>query len=464
MFKKEIYQDRRNGLKKRIGRGIILLLGHADSPMNFADNSYRFRQDSSFLYYAGISHPDLALVMDCETGHEILFGNDYTIDEVVWMGPSPTISNRAANSGINDTQPLANLKEVLASATRKGRPVHFLPPYRDHHKISMMELMGVPLCSMDTMASLALIQAVVKQRSYKSDFEVIEIEKAVNTSVGMHATAMTTALPGMTEARVAAEVERVAKAFDHDLSFPIIATINGQTLHNHYHGNILQTGQLFLLDAGAETSMGYAGDLSSTFPVSPTFTEKQRQVYEIALAAHGKAIQMLAPGIEFREIHLAACLEIAKGMKDLGLMKGNMESAVEAGAHAMFFPCGLGHMMGLDVHDMENLGEDWVGYGELFRSEQFGLKSLRLARKLEKGFVLTIEPGIYFIPELMDLWRSKKRFMEFINYERLNDYRDFGGIRNEENFLITETFHRLLGKPKPKSVKEVENLRALAFG
>jgi len=326
-----------------------------------------------------------------------------------------------------------------------------------------MELMGVPLCAMETMASQALIRAVVDQRIYKSDQEVAEIEMAVNTSVGMHATAMTTALPGMTEARVAAEVERVAKGFGHRLAFPVIATINGQTLHNHDHGNTLNPGQLFLLDAGAETAMGYAGDLSSTFPVGPTFTGKQRKVYEIALRAHEKAVSMLAPGAPFKEIHLAASLEIARGMKDLGLMKGNMESAVAAGAHAMFFPCGLGHMMGLDVHDMENLGEEWVGYDGKPKSGQFGLKSLRLARTLEKGFVLTIEPGIYFSPELMDLWQRENRFTEFLNYDRLREYRNFGGIRNEENYLITATDHRLLGKPKPKSVKEVETLRAVAF-
>jgi len=464
MFNKEIYQIRRNTLKQRIGRGVVLLLGHSESPINFADNCYRFRQDSTFLYYSGISHPDLAMVIDCDTGHEILFGNDCTMEQIVWMGPQPTIAKRASQSAITDAQPLGNLKEVLNSAKNQGRPVHFLPPYRHHHTMRMMELMGVPLCSMESMASLELIRAVVDQRIYKSNLEVAEIEKAVNTSVGMHAMAMTTAMPGMTEARVAAEVERVAKAFDHHLSFPIIATINGQTLHNHYHGNTLREGQLFLLDAGAETAMGYAGDLSSTFPVSPTFTKKQRQVYEIALTAHAKAVEMLAPGIPFKEVHLAASLEIAKGMKELGLMKGNPESAVEAGAHAMFFPSGLGHMMGLDVHDMENLGEVWVGYDGSPKSEQFGLKSLRLARKLEPGFVLTIEPGIYFIPELMDLWREEKRFTDFINYAKLDDYREFGGIRNEENFLITETGHRLLGKPKPKSVKEVETLRTIAFG
>ena len=464
MFSKEIYQDRRNLLKTKVNRGIILLLGNSKTPINFKDNCYRFRQDSTFLYYAGISQPDLALVLDCDTGHEILFGNDYTIDQIVWMGQQPTIATKAAQTAIFDTQPRSNLKQVLDAAVNQGRPVHFLPPYGDHHKICLMELMGAPLCSMESMASLALIRSVVDQRIYKSDLEVAEIEKAVNTSVGMHATAMTFALPGMTEARVAAEVERVAKAFDHELAFATIATTKGQTLHNHDRSNTLELGQLFLLDAGAETAMGYAGDLSSTFPVAPTFTDKQRRIYEITLAAHEKAVSMLAPGVEFKEIHLGASLVIAQGMKELGLMKGNMEDAVKEGAHAMFFPCGLGHMMGLDVHDMENLGETWVGYDGTPKSQQFGLKSLRLARPLEPDFVLTVEPGIYFIPELMDLWKKENKFTEFIDYEQLNQYRDFGGIRNEENYLVTETGHRVLGKPKPKSVKEVESLRSVAFG
>jgi Xaa-Pro aminopeptidase len=464
MFDKIIYQDRRNILKQRMESGLVLLLGHAESPVNFADNSYRFRQDSSFLYYSGIRHPDLALVLDCDTGQERLFGHDYSIDEIVWMGSQPSIALRAGESGIEGSMDLSHLKGVLGTAVKQGRPVHFLPPYRDHHKIRLMELMGAPLCAMEGMASLELIQAVVAQRLYKSDEEVAQIEKAVNTTVGMHATAITMALPGMTEARVAAEVERVARAFDHELSFPIIATINGQTLHNHYHGNILKEGQLFLLDAGAETAMGYAGDLTTTFPVAPTFTVRQRDVYEIVLAAQDKAVSLLAPGIPFKEIHFAACLELAKGMKDLGLMRGDMLSAVEAGAHAMFFPSGLGHLMGLDVHDMENLGEVWVGYDGEPKSDQFGLKSLRLARPLEEGFVLTVEPGIYFIPQLMDMWRSERRFAEFINYDALDEYRDFGGIRNEENYLITETGSRRLGKAKPRSVREVESLRAVAFG
>jgi len=272
----------------------------------------------------------------------------------------------------------------------------------------------------------------------------------------MHLTAMMMAQPGMKESEIAAAVHEVAQAAGGDLSFPIIATIHGETLHNHYHGNTLQSGDLFLLDAGAETSMHYAGDMSSTFPVDKKFTSVQKDIYNVALNAHEAAISMLNPGTTNKEVHLKACLTIAEGMKDLGFMKGNMSDAVEAGAHALFFPCGTGHMMGLDVHDMEDLGEQWVGYDGEPKSTQFGLKSLRLGRKLEPGFVLTIEPGIYFIPDLIDMWKAQNKFNDFINWDKVEKYRNFGGCRNEEDFVITETGARLLGKPLPKTIEDVE--------
>jgi len=269
--------------------------------------------------------------------------------------------------------------------------------------------------------------------------------------------------PGMTEAQIAAEVEKIALAADGCVSFPVIATINGQTLHNHYHGNTIKDGQMFLLDAGAETTMSYAGDMSSTFPVGKTFSTRQKEIYQVALNSHEKAIEMLKPGIAFKEVYFESAREIMRGMKELGFVKGNIDEAVAAGAHAMFFPCGLGHMMGMDVHDMEDLGEQYVGYNNEEKSTQFGQKSLRLGRKLEPGFVLTIEPGIYFIPQLIDLWKSENRFGEFLNYQKIEEYKDFGGCRNEEDFLITESGYQLLGKPLPKTIADVENERLKAF-
>lgn len=463
MFSTDTYISRRTNLATTINKGIIILMGNDESPMNYLDNTYHFRQDSSFLYFTGINHPGLALIIDTESNEVTLFGDDYTIDDIVWMGVQPTIADRGLKSGIKNTTPLSSLKTILNEAAVKGREIHYLPPYRARNREKISALLDISVHEIPQGASLELVKAVVNQRNYKTAEEIVEIEKAVNTTVEMHQAAMRMLRPGMTEAQVAAEVTRVAQAAGGQLSFPVIATINGQTLHNHYHGNVAQDGKLFLLDAGAETAMGYAGDMSSTFPVNKTFTEEQKTFYNIALEAHNKAISMLAPGIPFRDIHLEAGRTIAQGMKDEGFLKGSVDDMVQQGVHALFFPCGLGHMMGLDVHDMEDLGEVWVGYDGEPKSTMFGLKSLRLARKLEPGFVLTIEPGIYFIPDLMKKWHDENRFMEFVNYDKLFQYKDFGGMRNEEDFLITEDGARLLGKPLAKSVEDVEEERRKAF-
>ena len=456
MFKSSTYIKRRSKLKARIGSGIILLMGNSESPMNYLDNTYHFRQDSSFLYFFGLDHPDLVGLIDIDNDKEIIFGNDLTIDDIVWMGVKPTINERASQVGISKTYPLTKLDSYIKNAQQKNRKIHFLPPYRPENKIKLFELSGIKPSQANELASLNLVKAVVDQRNYKSDEEIAEIEKAVNVTVDMHLAGMRMARPGMKESEVAAAVYEIALAAGGNISFPIIATIHGETLHNHCHGNTIKSGDLFLLDAGAETPMHYAGDMSSTFPVDKTFTEQQKEIYNVALAAHEAAIAMLKPGITNKEVHLKACITIAEGMKDLGFMKGNMEEAVHAGAHALFFPCGTGHMMGMDVHDMEDLGEVWVGYDGEPKSTQFGLKSLRLGRKLEPGFVLTIEPGVYFIPDLIDMWRAENKFNKFINWEKVEKYKNFGGCRNEEDFVITETGARLLGKPLPKTVEDVE--------
>jgi Xaa-Pro aminopeptidase len=463
MFHKDTYINRRQQLVNDLNNGLAIFIGNSESPMNYLDNTYRYRQDSSFLYFFGLIHPDLVGIIDLDTGETTLYGDDYTIDHIVWMGDQPSIRERADLSGIKNTFPLSQLVNDLKAAQSKGRKVHFLPPYRGENKIKIFEWLGVTPGEVQEKASLELVKAVIKQRNYKSEEEVIEIEKAVNITVDMHLAAMRFARPGILEAQVAAEVERVALAEDGYISFPVIATINGQTLHNHYHGNILEEGRMFLLDAGAESSMGYAGDMSSTFPVGKKFSTEQREIYEVSLNAHEKAISMLKPGVAFKEVYFESAAEIMRGMKQLGFVKGDVDEAVAAGAHAMFFPCGLGHMMGLDVHDMEDLGEQYVGYDNEPKSTQFGLKSLRLARKLEPGFVFTIEPGVYFIPQLIDLWKSENRFAEFLNYNKINEYRNFGGIRNEEDFLITESGCRLLGKPLPKTISDVEKEREQAF-
>jgi Xaa-Pro aminopeptidase len=459
MFTAETYKNRRARLKKDVGEGIILLLGNDESPMNYLDNTYHFRQDSSFLYFYGLDTPGLAGYIDIDSNKEIIFGDDLTIEDIVWMGVQPSLLEKSESCGIKTVLPACCLADYLKEAIKAGRNVHFLPPYRPENKIKLFELAGIHPDAAANSASVDLIKAVVNQRNYKTEEEIVELEKAVNTTVEMHLAAMKMTKPGMTEAQIAAKVHEVALAAGGDISFPIIATIHGETLHNHYHGNTIESGQLFLLDAGAETTMHYAGDMSSTFPVDKTFTPRQREIYQIALDAHIAAVDMLKPGVEFKDVHLTACRIIAEGLKNLGLMMGDIDEAVAQGAHALFFPCGTGHMMGLDVHDMEDLGEVYVGYDGQPKSTQFGLKSLRLGRKLEPGFVLTIEPGIYFIPELIGQWKVEGKFKDFINYSKVEEYKNFSGCRNEEDLLITDDGARLLGKPLPKTIEEVEEAR-----
>ncbi len=461
MFSKQTYINRRNQLRSQFKSGVLLFIGNDESGMNYEDNSYRFRQDSTFLYYFGLSRPGLYALMDIESGNDYIFGDDFTIDSIVWMGYQPTIKEIAMAIGVDKTGSVGEFFNKV-----KGFPlssIHFLPPYRPEHHLKLMNILGINQSEISAKASIPFITSVGEQRNIKSEEEINEIDYAVSVTTEMHQVAMRSTLPGMTEAQVAAKVYEVALAAGGDISFPIIATINGQTLHNHFHGNIIKEGQLFLLDAGFETKLGYAGDMSSTFPVGKTFTEKQKEIYRITLAAHNGAIAMLKPGVHFRDVHFHVAKTIFDGLKELGFTRGNTEDAVQNGAHALFFPCGTGHLMGLDVHDMENLGEQYIGYCGVPKSKQFGLKSLRLGRELKPGFVLTIEPGIYFIPELIDLWQQNGTNKDFINFDKVNEYRGFGGIRNEEDILITETGHRILGKPLAKSIEEVEAERALAF-
>ena len=455
MFQKEIYIERRKVLKEKIGEGLILLFGNDESSMNYADNTYHFRQDSTFLYYFGIQHPGLAAVIDIDNDKEIVFGNDYSIDDIVWMGPQPTIADRASQCGVSTVFPMRELTSVV----EKSKKIHFLPLYRPENKIKLMELIDVAPKDVANTYSLELVKAVVSQREIKSVEEIEQLHQAVNVSVDMHVAAMKFARPGMTEAQVTAEIHKVALAAGGNIAFPIIATKNGQTLHNHFHGNTIKEGDLFLVDAGYENELSYSGDLSSTFPVSKKFTPEQKEIYEISLAGHEAAISALELNKPYKNAHIAAATTIFDGLKSMGFTKGNAMDAFEAGAHALFFPCGTGHMMGMDVHDMEDLGEVWVGYDGQPKSTQFGLKSLRLAKPLRVGHVFTIEPGIYFIPELIDLWRGQGKFNDFINWEKVDSYRNFGGMRNEEDFVMTENGAQLLGKPKPKTIEDVEALR-----
>lgn len=457
MFAKETYIQRRALLKKNIGSGVLLFLGNDEQGLHYEDNTFRYRQDSTFLYYFGLSFAGLSAIIDIDEDKEIIFGDELTIDHIVWMGTQPTLKEKSGRVGITEVMPSAEIMNYLHKAVRKGQTVHYLPPYRAEHKLKLMEWLGIPPARQE--GSVPFIRAIVAQRSYKSAEEVEEIEKACNVTADMHITAMKVLRPGMYEYEVVAEMNRVAESNNCELSFATIATVNGQTLHNHYHGNKVKPGDLFLIDAGAEVESGYAGDMSSTIPADKTFTPRQRAVYEIQNAMHLEAVKALCPGIPYMDVYDLSARVMVEGMKELGLMKGNAEDAVREGAHALFYPHGLGHMMGLDVHDMENLGEIWVGYNGQPKSTQFGRKSQRLAIPLELGFVHTVEPGIYFIPELIDLWKGEKKFKDFINYDKVEEYRNFGGIRNEEDYLITETGARRLGKKIPLTPEEVEALR-----
>jgi len=449
MFSKEIYQQRRNALKNAIGEGIIILPGNEDSGMNYKDNIYPFRQDSCFLYFTGIDRPDLCFIIDIDNDQEILFGDEATVEDIVWTGPQTALAESAEQSGIA----FLRTKNEVESALRGGREVHFLPAYRGETALKLISwgLTGKP--------SVPLIKAIVAQRSVKSTEEVEQIELAVATTVLMHKKAMELSKAGLSEVAIAGHLQAVAIEGGGNLAFPVILTVNGQFLHNHPTNTILKDGQLVLCDSGAENSMHYAGDLTRTFPVGKTFTAIQQDVYNIVLNAHQTAANALKPGVLFKDIHLLACEQLAIGLTDLGLMKGDPKDAVANGAHALFFQCGLGHMMGLDVHDMENLGEEYVGYtNDLKKSTQFGLKSLRLGRSLEPGFVLTVEPGLYFVPDLIDSWAAENKNADFINYEKVAQFRDFGGIRIEEDFLITAQGSRLLGPPLAKTIEEIHSL------
>lgn len=466
MFSAQTYIERRQRLQQTMGSGLLLFLGNGIASYNYPDNNYLFRQDSTFLYLFGLDYEGLAAVIDVEANETIVFGDELTIDDIIWTGVQPTIAEKCAAVGVTKTRPMAELAAYVAQAVQKHQPVHFVPPYRGHTILWLQELLGAKV---DTAAAEAYVQgaavatpslelcyALADMRNHKSDEEIAEIEKSIAISVHMHERAVNMIRPGMHEKDIAAAVNEVAQREGYYLSFPIIATNHGETLHNHGYIHELREGDLLLLDAGAENEMHYAGDLTTTMPVGGNYTERQRAVYDILIHTYQEAARMIRPGITYRECHVQAWANIAEGLKSLGLMKGDPMEAAEAGAVAMFMPHGLGHMMGLDVHDMENYGEVYVGYPRGgAKDPRFGFRSLRLGRTLEPGFVFTVEPGIYFVPELIDQWRAAGKFTDFICYDKLEAWKDFGGMRNEEDYLITADGSRALGPRKPCTVDEI---------
>lgn len=461
MFNKEIYSSRRSALASKVKSGLILLLGNEEVGMNFRSNWYKFRQDSTFLYYVGIDLAGLAILIDLDENKTTLFGNELTIDDIVWTGPLESLGDLAAKTGIQTIRPYKELATELKAASSKSREVHFLPPYRDEHTLKLNEWLGTAPAAAQSAASGELIRAVVSMRAYKQPEEIVEMEKAVDISAEMHEYFMRAVKPGIKELEIAGGMHAIAIGAGGDLSYPIILTSRGETLHIHARDVAMPAGTMALCDAGAETAMHYAGDLTRTAPVNGKFSQLQKDMYQLILDIQMATIDACKPGVPFKDVHALSGELLLEGLKGFGIVKGDVKEALALDAHTLFFQCGLGHMIGLDVHDMENLGEGYVGYTESEKKNMaFGWKSLRLGRALEPGFTITVEPGVYFIPTLIDMWKAENKLSDFINYTELEKFRDFGGIRIEDNLLITEDDYRILGsKMPPKTVADMEAIQ-----
>lgn len=461
MFEAKVYKDRRLKLTRELKNGLILLPGNHKSPINYSDNIYPFRQDSTFLYYLGVDRPGLVAIIDVDSGETTLFGDEQTTHDVVWSGRYTSLTELAETVGISHILPLKQVDGFIHSALSTERKIHFLPPYRSKTILQLAHWLSLAPKEIHQEISVELIQAIITQRSRKSKAELLEIESALEVTLEMHTMAMKMTRPGMVEREIAGIVEGIALAHGRNIAYPVIFSIRGEVLHNESHNNVMIDGSLVLIDAGADSPLHYASDITRVYPVNGKFTNQQREIYELVYAMQKTAYQFCGPGIAYRDAHLASAKTATEGLINLGLMKGDPDEAVAAGAHALFFPHGLGHMLGLDVHDMESLGEDNVGYNDRYkRSHQFGLTSLRLGKPLEEGNVITVEPGLYFIPQLIDRWFEDGKFLEFINYGRLESYRKFGGVRIEDNITITANGFRILGHPIPNKISHIENLMA----
>ena len=462
LFSKNTYVERRARLRQLVGHGLIVLMGNNESPMNYPSNTYKFRQDSSFLYFFGQHRDGLVGVIDADSGAETLLGDEIDIDDIVWYGEVTSVVQMAEECGVAHTAPMAALTEMVAQAQKAGRKVHFLPPYRHETMIRLHDLLGIHPSQQRDAASQELIQAVIQLRLVKSAEEIEELERAAAIGYEMHTTAMRLCRPGVTEAYIGGVLDGIAASHGSMVSFQSIVSMHGEILHGYPSARPLEAGRLLLCDAGAETREHYCSDHTRTTPISGTFTQRQKDIYNIVVDCHDLALTHARPGVRWWDVHYDVCRLMTNRLKDLGLMKGDTEAAVQAGAHALFLPHGLGHAMGMDVHDMEGLGQTFVGYDEETRpSTQFGTASLRFARRLEEGHVVTDEPGIYFIPALIDLWRKEGTNAEFLCFDEIEKFKDFGGVRIEDDVLITPTGCRFLGKERiPYHVPEVEEYLA----
>lgn len=458
LFSKSTYVERRNELKKLVGSGLIVLFGNNDSPANYPSNTYKFRQDSSFLYYFGLHRNGLVGVIDVDNDREYLVGDEIDIEDIVWYGSVTSVAEMAEMTGVARTAAMRELPAIVESAKAQGEEVHFLPPYRFDNQIQIMDLLGIHPSQQKAAASLKLIAAVVKMRTTKTEEEIAELERAAEIGYEMHTTAMRLCRPGITEQYIGGMVDGIANAYGCMVSFQTIATQHGEVMHGNPSPAKLEAGRLMLVDAGAETNENYCSDNTRTTPVSGVFTQKQKDIYNIVVECHDNVLEVAKPGVKWWDVHFAVCRIITERLQQLGLMKGDVEESLKAGAHAMFLPHGLGHSMGMDVHDMEGLGQVYVGFdNEVRPSTQFGTNALRFGRRLQKGFVVTDEPGIYFIPALIDDWKKNGTNAQFLNFDKIDEYRDFGGIRIEDDVLITDEGCRFIGSKRiPYHVEDVE--------
>lgn len=458
LFSKSTYVERRYELKKLVGSGLIVLFGNNDSPANYPSNTYKFRQDSSFLYYFGLHRNGLVGVIDVDNDREYLVGDEIDIEDIVWYGSVTSVAEMAEMTGVARTAAMRELPAIVESAKAQGEEVHFLPPYRFDNQIQIMDLLGIHPSQQKAAASLKLIAAVVKMRTTKTEEEIAELERAAEIGYEMHTTAMRLCRPGITEQYIGGMVDGIANAYGCMVSFQTIATQHGEVMHGNPSPAKLEAGRLMLVDAGAETNENYCSDNTRTTPVSGVFTQKQKDIYNIVVECHDHVLEVAKPGVKWWDVHFAVCRIITERLQQLGLMKGDVEESLKAGAHAMFLPHGLGHSMGMDVHDMEGLGQVYVGFDKEVRpSTQFGTNALRFGRRLQKGFVVTDEPGIYFIPALIDDWKKNGTNAQFLNFDKIDEYRDFGGIRIEDDVLITDEGCRFIGSKRiPYHVEDVE--------
>ena len=460
---RRIFRNRRNRIRAAAGGGIILWLGHSPQPRNYANNSYPFRQNSHFLYYTGLALPNLAMLSFPEPNDDILFVPSTDIDDIVWSGSKPSPEDLAREAGVNRVGDIAKLKDAIDEIRGRQMAINYLPPYRHSSALTIARLLRMRVESVGRNASAELMELVADQRSVKSAEEIAEIEDALAISDKMHRAAMSAARPGLRESDIAGLIQGIALSAGRGQAFAPIVTVRGEVLHNEYNGHVLESGRLLLNDSGAESPLYYASDITRTYPVDGKFTTRQAEIYQIVLGAQTEAIGLIKPGVSFTDVHKGACRVLAEGLKNVGLMRGNPTDAVQAGAHALFMPHNIGHLLGLDVHDMEDLGSI-LGQKKkkAKRKGPFGLNYLNLSRPLKTGFVLTVEPGIYFIPALIAQWRGENKFPEFINYDKLQAWLSFGGIRIEDDVVVTPKGSRLLGPPIPKTIKEVEAACAAA--